>query len=176
MDRAAPPQPKTAFLGLGSNLGDRHAHLRAALDALDAWPGCHLERASDVVETPAMYVTDQPAFLNLCAQITTTLSPEALLDAALEIERRLGRVRTIDKGPRTIDLDLLFYDDLILHTPRLDLPHPLLHERTFVLIPMSQLAPALLHPERGESIVAMLQNTQTPTPGLTATPCPFKKG
>lgn len=145
----------TAFLGLGSNLGDRDANLAAALRALAAF--ATVERVSSVYDTAPMLYTDQPRFHNLISQITTDLAPIALLHAVKEIERQLGRQQGPRYGPRIIDIDLLFYDQMVLQSAELTLPHPRLAERAFVLAPLAEVAPTLVHPVLGETVAALLQ-------------------
>jgi 2-amino-4-hydroxy-6-hydroxymethyldihydropteridine diphosphokinase len=132
------------YLGLGSNQGDRDALLRAALDRLR--PYVTVERLSSVYDTAPLLVTEQPRFHNLVAAGRTSLTPLALLRAAKQIERALGRVPGPRYGPRPIDIDLLFYDDLVLHSAELTLPHPRVAERAFVLAPLAEIAPDLRHP------------------------------
>lgn len=133
-----PDQPQ-AILGLGANLGDREATLRAALGLLRGTPGITLVEASPVYETEPVGVIDQPLFLNLVAGVATTLHPEALLQRMLEIEQRLGRQRTVRWGPRTIDLDLLWFAGETRAGPGLELPHPRMFERAFVVEPLRAL-------------------------------------
>ena len=138
------PLPPLVFLGLGSNLGDRLAHLRAALKALE--PAYHIERLSSVYETAPQLVTDQPAFYNLVCAGRTSLTPADMLRFLKELEARLGRQWRYRYGPREIDLDILLYGDLIMETEDLTIPHPRLAERAFVLVPLAEIAPDLLHP------------------------------
>lgn len=135
-----------ASIGLGANVGDRLANLQAAVRALAAH-GTVLA-ISSVYETAPVGFQDQPAFLNAAVQLATPLAPEALLRELLAIERSLGRNRAQAplQGPRTLDLDLLLYGDQILATPDLTLPHPSMHLRRFVLVPMVEIAPTLRHP------------------------------
>jgi 2-amino-4-hydroxy-6-hydroxymethyldihydropteridine diphosphokinase len=134
-----------AFVGLGSNLGDREATIRAALSRLDG-----VVAVSALRETDPVGFEDQPRFLNGVAALETELPPRALLDRLLEVERSLGRTREGPRyGPRTIDLDLLVYGELELVEPGLTLPHPRLHERRFALEPLAELAPDLVVPGRG---------------------------
>ena len=133
-----------AYVGLGSNLGDREATIRAAVAAL---PG--VVAVSKLRETEPVGVTGQPAFLNGAARLETELSPRELLDALLEVERGLGRERRERWGPRTIDLDLLLYGGETVDEPGLTVPHPSLHERRFVLEPLAELDPELVVPGRG---------------------------
>ena len=133
-----------AYVGLGANLGDREATIREAAALIGA------RRLSQIVETEPWGLAEQPPFLNAVAEVDAVLGPEELLAALLDVEQRLGRVRTGPRwGPRTIDLDLLLYGDLELVGPRLTVPHPHLHERLFVLEPLLELAPGLVVPGRG---------------------------
>lgn len=149
---------QTAYLGLGSNLGDRHAHLADALGRLAAAPEVRIARVSSVYETTAVCLpgqAPQPDYLNLVVELVTTLEPHALLDLCIAIEQQLGRVRRERWGARTVDLDVLLYGDTELSTDeRLTLPHPRLCERAFVLAPLAELAPELR--VRGETVSAHL--------------------
>ena len=136
-----------AYVGVGANLGDREATIRAALAAL---PG--VVAVSELRETTPVGVVDQPPFLNGAAALETELSPRELLDALLEVERRLGRERRERWGPRTIDLDLLLHGDDVVDEPGLTVPHPRLHERRFALEPLLDLDPDLVVPGRGRVI------------------------
>jgi 2-amino-4-hydroxy-6-hydroxymethyldihydropteridine diphosphokinase len=139
-----------AYVGLGSNLGDREAAIARALELLDDPPELRLVGVATVRETAPLGVVDQPPFLNTAARLETTLGPRELLDRLLAVERGLGRVRTGQRwGPRTLDLDLLLYGDAVLDEPGLTVPHPRLHERRFVLEPLCELAPDLVVPGRG---------------------------
>lgn len=146
------PQPAlhSIYLGLGSNIGDRGANLRAALSRLAEF--VRIARVSPVYETEPLLVEDQPLFLNLVCAGLTLLSPLDLLHALKRIERELGRVSGLRYGPRLIDIDLLLYDDLILTTPELTIPHPAMLERAFVLVPLAEIAPDARHPVAGQSI------------------------
>ncbi|WP_218082175.1 2-amino-4-hydroxy-6-hydroxymethyldihydropteridine diphosphokinase [Anthocerotibacter panamensis] len=137
--------PHRAALGLGSNLGACREILHGALAALAEHPEIELVGVSSLYQSVAVG-PEQPDYLNTAAVMQTTLLPEALLDFFLELEQRWGRVRRIRWGPRTLDLDLLLYDDLILDTPRLTVPHPHLLERNFALLPLTHLAPDWVHP------------------------------
>ncbi len=147
------------FLALGTNLGDRLANLNAALAALP--PVVTVLQRSAVYETPPWGVTDQPAFLNMAVKGGTSLAPVALLKALKQLERDLGRVPSVRYGPRLIDIDILFYNDLILETPDLTIPHPRLPERAFVLVPLADVAAELIHPVLHESIRALLARVDT---------------
>ena len=147
----------TAYVGLGANLGDREATIRAAVEALSADEGIEVADLSTLRETEPVGVGEQPLFLNGVVALDTTLSARELLDRLLEIEQRFGRVRISgEHGPRTLDLDLLLYGDDAVDEPGLTLPHPRLHERRFVLEPLVELAPGLVVPGRGavESLLA----------------------
>jgi len=151
-----------AYVGLGANLGDRSAMLRAALEQLDAEPGVRVVAVSTVRETEPVGYLDQPQFLNAAAAIDTDLPPRELLDRLLGIERRLGRTREGPRfGPRTIDLDLLLYGEERVDEPGLAVPHPRLHERLFVLEPLSDLDATLIVPGKGplSEILAGLQSS-----------------
>jgi 2-amino-4-hydroxy-6-hydroxymethyldihydropteridine diphosphokinase len=129
-----------AFLGLGSNLGDRLANLQRAVDLLDAVDGVHVFRISRVYETDPVG-PPQPDYLNADVEVATVRSPRELLDAALDAERALGRVRDERWGPRTVDVDLLTYGDQQIDEPGLVVPHPRMNERAFVLVPLRDLEP-----------------------------------
>jgi 2-amino-4-hydroxy-6-hydroxymethyldihydropteridine diphosphokinase len=133
-----------AYLSLGANLGERETTLRAAVATLGTLPGTRVCAVSSLLETPPWGKTDQPAFLNLALSLETTLPPEELLDAVLEIERVFGRERHEQWGPRTLDIDLLVYAGEERHTPHFTLPHPYLTQRRFVLEPLAEIAPELV--------------------------------
>ncbi|MBD0349247.1 MAG: 2-amino-4-hydroxy-6-hydroxymethyldihydropteridine diphosphokinase [Thermoleophilia bacterium] len=140
----------TAYIGLGANLGDREAALRSALDALAETPGIAVEAVSRMRETEPLGFADQPRFLNAAARLVTELPPRALLERLLAVERQLGRTRGgLRWGPRTIDIDLLLYDDAVVQERGLSVPHPRLAERRFVLQPLAELDPGLIVPGRG---------------------------
>jgi len=146
---------KTVYLSLGSNIGDREGNLRDAIKRLAA-PDLGVLRVSPVYETEPMGVTDQPWFLNLVVEAETTLFPVQLLSRIAKIERAMGRVRTRAKGPRTLDIDILLYGNAVVRTRDLQIPHPRMAERRFVLAPLADLAPTLRHPVLGKSIKELL--------------------
>lgn len=129
-------ETRTAYLGLGSNLGDRERYLLTAVERLRSHPCIREVSPSPIYETDPVGVTDQPLFLNMACRIRTTLAPEELLDVAMNIEKTLGRRRDIRWGPRTIDIDILLYDNAAIDTGRLTVPHPRMMERMFVLVPL----------------------------------------
>jgi 2-amino-4-hydroxy-6-hydroxymethyldihydropteridine diphosphokinase len=138
-----------AFVGLGSNLQDPVQQVRAALAALATLPGTQLARRSSLYRSKPVGYADQPDFVNAVAELRTELQPEPLLQALLQLEQRHGRVRSVRNGPRTLDLDLLLYDAAELNEPELTLPHPRMHERAFVLLPLAEIAPQASVPGRG---------------------------
>jgi 2-amino-4-hydroxy-6-hydroxymethyldihydropteridine diphosphokinase len=144
---------KRAFIGLGSNQGDRLLLLRRAVRLLGAAAEIEVRACSSVYRTaPLGPILDQPEFLNAVCEISTSLAPRALLGRLLSIEAELGRRREQPGGPRTMDLDLLLYEDLILDEPDLTVPHPRLAERAFVVMPLAEIAPDLRHPASGEPV------------------------
>lgn len=140
---------KTAYVALGANLDDPATTVRAAFAALANLPDSRIVHCSSLYRTAPVGLADQPEFINAVAEVETALAPEALLDALLEIEQRFGRIRAERNGPRTLDLDLLLYNDQCVDLPRLTLPHPRLHLRAFVLQPLAEIAPNLTIPGRG---------------------------
>ena len=145
------------LVGLGGNIGDPLASMRAALQALDRYPLCRVAKVSSVWRTPPWGVTDQPDFLNACADIRTALEPRPLLDLCLSIEQDLKRVRDVRWGPRSIDMDILFFGNREISQPGLIVPHPRLAERAFVLVPLAEIAPDKLH--KGTSIAELARNS-----------------
>ncbi|KAF1016150.1 MAG: 2-amino-4-hydroxy-6-hydroxymethyldihydropteridine pyrophosphokinase [Stenotrophomonas maltophilia] len=146
-----PDVPVTAWVGLGANLGDAAATVRAAIAALGGLPSTTLLQASRLYATPAWGNEAQPPFVNAVAAVRTTLPPQALLAALLALEQQFGRVRdpAVHWGPRMLDLDLLLYAEQVLDLPELKVPHPYLHERAFVLVPLAEIAPDLAIPGHG---------------------------
>lgn len=142
------------YLGLGSNLGDRNENLKDAIASLP--PQMDVKAKSPVYETPPWGYEDQPRFLNQVVRVQTYLDAEPLLKHIKRLEVALGRKASFRHGPRLIDIDILFYDDLILNTPLLTLPHPHLHERGFVLLPLMDIAPDLVHPLTKKSVREMV--------------------
>ena len=141
--------PTTAYIGLGSNLGDKAGYLNKALELLDVAPGVRVKKVASFYRTEPLGVTGQDWFLNTVAEIETDLSPEALLDLLLDVEAQLGRVRTERWGPRTLDLDLLLFGEEEIQSARLTVPPPRLAGRAFVLVPLAELAPDLVIPGHG---------------------------
>src|SRR6185312_3606630 len=147
---------KTVYLSLGSNIGDRARNLQAALDQL-AGAGVRIVRASPAYETEPVEFTAQRWFLNLAAEAETELFPMQLLGRIGRVERALGRVRGIPKGPRIIDIDILFYASVVMRSAKLEIPHPGIAARRFVLAPLADLAPDLRHPVTRKTVREMLE-------------------
>ncbi len=145
---------ETAYLSLGSNLGDREANLRAAVAQLEV--AGRLLALSALYETQPVDVPDQPWFLNCVAAIDTDLTPRELLQLALKVESAMGRLRMRDKGARKIDIDIVLFGDRIVDEPGLKIPHPAMNRRRFVLEPLAEIAPAALHPELGKTARELL--------------------
>ncbi|MFQ5886235.1 MAG: 2-amino-4-hydroxy-6-hydroxymethyldihydropteridine diphosphokinase [Anaerolineae bacterium] len=148
----------TAYLSLGSNLGNREANIKSALKMLGQ--EARIVKVSSLYETEPVGYRDQPWFLNLVCAVETDLSPQALLELVKTIEKGLGRKPTRRFGPRLIDIDILFYDGLILDSPDLVIPHPRLAERAFVLLPLREIAPKLVHPLLGTTIEELWQKAE----------------
>jgi 2-amino-4-hydroxy-6-hydroxymethyldihydropteridine diphosphokinase len=153
----------TAFLSLGSNLGHRQSLLNEALHRLET-AGVHVVHRSTIHETEPQDYLDQPRFLNMAVEVETDLTPQELLAAIQKIETEMGRQRTIPKGPRTIDIDILFYANQVIATPALEIPHPRLTERNFVLDPLQEIAPDLRHPVTGKTVRELRAALQPPAP------------
>ena len=152
------PEWRRAYLGLGSNLGERLENLRYAVDALASDPAVRLRDVSAVYETEPVGPVPQPDYLNAVAVVDTCLSPHALLEFCLRIEERRGRVRGERWGPRTLDVDILVVEGVVLHTERLVLPHPELRRRRFVLRPLADVAPDLIVEPFGKPVRELLEN------------------
>jgi 2-amino-4-hydroxy-6-hydroxymethyldihydropteridine diphosphokinase len=152
---------KTVYLSLGSNLGDREAHLRTAIEKL-AELG-QVAAVSSIYETEPVEFTAQPWFLNCALALRTHLMPKLFLAKALAIEQQMGRRRTQPKGPRTIDIDILLFGNSVISTPQLDVPHPAMHQRRFVLEPLAEIAADVRHPVFKRTIRELLQGLSAST-------------
>jgi 2-amino-4-hydroxy-6-hydroxymethyldihydropteridine diphosphokinase len=147
----------TAYIGLGSNLGDRAGNLSAAVQGLNE-AGLKVVRLSSIYETEPFETFPQPAYLNMVAELSSSSlpMPEEVMARLLELEKSLGRTRELSKGPRSIDLDLLLYGNETCDSASLTLPHPQLHRRRFVLVPLAELAPSLVHPTLDQTVSELL--------------------
>ena len=151
---------EVAYIGIGSNRGDRLGYCQKAADAIRHFQDTAVIRLSSFYETEPLEVSDQEWFINGAAAIRTALTPQELLSACQKVEQDLGRVRMVRYGPRTIDLDLLLYGERIVSTDRLVLPHPQLHLRRFVLVPMVEIAPEAVHPVLHQTMAELLERVQ----------------
>ncbi len=145
------------YLNLGSNLGDRLQNLKMAIKKIEESDFISIQKISPVYETDPVGYEDQPRFLNLVVLAETALKPLLLLDCLLDIEKKMGRKKEKKWRPRNIDMDILLYDDLIVNSDRLILPHPQMHQRRFVLVPLTQVNPNLLHPLLKKNVEELLQ-------------------
>ena len=146
-----------AYIGLGSNIGDKEEYLKEAIKKISAEKNIQLKKQSSFITTKPWGYMEQEDFLNSVIEIETTLEPEELMDLLLKIESELDRERTIKWGPRTIDLDIIMYDDLISSNEKVILPHPRMHEREFVLKSLSEIAPYLMHPVLNKRVFTLLE-------------------
>jgi 2-amino-4-hydroxy-6-hydroxymethyldihydropteridine diphosphokinase len=149
-----------AYVALGSNLGDPVENVRAGIEALAMMPDTRLAAISSLYRNPPVGYVDQPDFVNAVTKIETALTPRELLDALLDIERQFGRVRDFPNAPRTLDLDIVLYGSETLDEPGLTIPHPRMHERAFVIVPLAEIAPDLAVPGRG-SLAALVQHVHS---------------
>jgi 2-amino-4-hydroxy-6-hydroxymethyldihydropteridine diphosphokinase len=154
-----------AYIGIGSNLGNRRYHCLKAVELLEQ-NGQTVSKISSLYETDPWGVTDQPRFINMAVEIETELLPKELLDLLKRIEKRMGRGKTVRWGPRVIDLDILFYDDLTVNDSDLVIPHPLMQTRAFVLEPLAEIAPGKVHPVLRRNVATLLrENTRSGASG-----------
>lgn len=150
----------TTYIALGSNIGDSETYLNEAVEKIGQIPTCTVEKVSSYLVTEPYGVTDQPDFLNACLKMRTLLYPEELLKELNRLEKEAGRERIIHWGPRTLDLDILLYDDIVLEEDNLCIPHVEMHKRSFVLEPLAEIAPYKRHPVYGKTVREMLEKIQ----------------
>ena len=161
---------EAVYLGLGSNIGDKIANCLRALDAISASDHNHLHAVSSLYKTEPIGYQEQDWFINCVAEVSTTLLPRPFHAFLQEIEKRMGRKKTVRMGPRIIDLDILFYGNEVVEEPDLIIPHPHLHERGFVLVPLEELAPDLFHPVLKKTVRDLLKNREEGSVELYAAP------
>jgi len=147
----------TGYLGFGTNLGDRKKNLAQALNTLNDRPDLAVIRTSSIYETEPWGLTDQPKFLNMVAEIATSISPAELLERVKKLEQDMGREDGPRFGPRLIDIDILLLEEHVVEQPDLNVPHASLHERAFVLVPLAELAPGLVHPVLNVTIASLAE-------------------
>lgn len=150
----------TAYIAMGSNMGEKQGYLETAVEELNRLPLAQVEKVSEFYVTPPYGVADQDDFLNGCLELRTLLTPRELLDAIHEIEKQAGRERLVHWGPRTLDLDIIFYDDLVLEEEDFCIPHVEMHKREFVLQPLHDIAPYKRHPVYGKTVREMLEDVR----------------
>jgi len=151
---------KIAYIGLGSNIGYKAENLKKAIDFLRTKEGLEVKKVSSYYETEPIGLKEQGWFLNAVVEVETSLSPEGLLRACQEIEDEMGRKRGVRWGPRIIDLDILLYGDSIIEKEELKIPHPLMHNRRFVLVPLVEISPEAIHPLLKKSVSSLLRELQ----------------
>ena len=156
----------TAYIALGSNMGDREKYLTDAVRSLDEMRDCSVEKVSEFIETPPYGVTDQADFLNGCLELRTLLYPRELLEELHRIEAEAGRERVLRWGPRTLDLDIIFYDDLVIQENDLCVPHVEMHKRDFVLKPLCEIVPYKRHPVFGKTVKELLSECKDSSSGI----------
>ena len=153
------PGPVKVYLGLGANLGDRQGNLLRAVELLSQWG--QIEELSSLYESEPVGYLEQPPFLNAVCELTTTLTAEELLAVVKNIESALGRTPSFRNAPRPIDIDILFYGEQVMNSPHLTIPHPGLEERAFVLVPLAEIAPDLVHPVSGITVREMMERLRS---------------
>ena len=157
----------TAYISFGSNLGDRNKNIEKAIEYIKELTGIAIKKVSSIYETEPVDGPPQEKFLNGVMEIETSLLPDELLDRLKGVESRLGRVKVEDNGPRPIDLDILFYDDIVIGGERIKIPHPRMHEREFVLRGLNEIAPQFLHPKLGKTVKELyegISSSDEPSP------------
>jgi len=153
--------PQIAYIGLGSNVGDREEYIEQAIFLIGRLKNTEIIKKSSNYETDAEGNTDQPPFINCVLEIETTIPPYKLLEELQNIENALGREREVEWGPRTIDADILLYGDMVISEDKLQIPHPLMHERLFVLQPLKEISPRLMHPVLEKSILTLYEDRKS---------------